>query len=273
MEELVRAGLLREVPDSDGLSFTLDALEKITYDSTSLIRKRLLHRRAAESLEKRPRSTSDARLAAAIAAQHRGAGNQEAAEWYRIAGDLSREVYANAEALVFYETSIALGYADSTDVRLGIGEVYMTSGAYPEATMELTAAAALAEGPTLGLIEHRLGEVQRLLGRFERAEEHFERSAPLHPEPALLFADWALLNHRIQHPEQAQALAEKALSLAIEAGNDSDISRAENILGVVTDDPLEAMSHLEAALDLAGEDELLRVAALNNQAQRPGSHK
>ena len=270
VEELVRAGLLREVPDSDGLSFTLDALEKITYDSTSLIRKRLLHRRAAEALEKRPRSTSDARLAAAIAAQHRGAGNPEAAEWYRIAGELSREVWANAEALIFLETSIALGHSDSTDVRLGIGEVYIASGAYPEATRELTAAAALADGPTLGLIEHRLGEVQRLLGRFVRAEEHFERSAPLHPEPALLYADWALLNHRIEHPEQARVLAEKALSLAIEAGDDSDISRAENILGVVTDDPREAMSHLEAALALAGDDELLRVAALNNQAQRLG---
>lgn len=268
VEELARAGLLREVPDSDGLSFTLDALEKITYDSASLIRRRLLHRRAAEALEKRPRSKTDARLAAAIAAHRRGAGNEEAADWYHLAGDLSREVYANSEATNFYETSIALGYSDPVSLRLSLGEVAMARGDYTQATRDLTAAAAQADGPTLGLILHRLGEVQRLLGRFERAEDHFQLSAPLHPEPAGLYADWALLNHRIGDAEQARALSEQALALAIETGVDSDISRAQNILGVVSDDPAEATEHLAAALALAGDDDLLRMAALNNQAHR-----
>ena len=53
VEELVAAGLLREVPEGDGLAFNLDALERLTYDSTSLIRRRLLHRRAAAALADR----------------------------------------------------------------------------------------------------------------------------------------------------------------------------------------------------------------------------
>ena len=35
VEELVAAGMLREIPESEGLSFTLDALERVTYEATS----------------------------------------------------------------------------------------------------------------------------------------------------------------------------------------------------------------------------------------------
>ncbi|HEY6628273.1 MAG TPA: tetratricopeptide repeat protein, partial [Acidimicrobiia bacterium] len=44
------------------------------------------------------------------------------------------------------------------------------------------------------------------------------------------------------------------------------LSRAENILGVISSDPDQAMGHLEEAMRLAGEDDLLSMAALNNRA-------
>ncbi|MGA7271015.1 MAG: AAA family ATPase, partial [Acidimicrobiia bacterium] len=48
VEELVGARLLREVPGTGaGLGFTLDSLEELTYESISLVRRRLLHKRAA----------------------------------------------------------------------------------------------------------------------------------------------------------------------------------------------------------------------------------
>ena len=266
VEELIKAGVLREEPDDFGLSFTLDRLEDLVYRDTSLIRRRLLHNRAAAALEARPRSRTEARLAAAVASQHQGAGNAQAAGWYRLAGDLARGVYANAEARTLYESAIALGNPEVAEIRLALGELAIRNGAYAEASTELTAAAAQSAGTTLAVVEHRLGEVQRLIGRFEIAQEHYERSAELDPDAPSLFSDWALLYHRLGKTDDAQTAATRALDSARTANEDLEVSRALNILGVVDRDPSAAMRHIDDALDLAGDNDIFRMAALNNKA-------
>ncbi len=266
VEELVGAGLLRELPESDDLAFNLDALQRLTYDSTSLIRRRLLHRRAASALAERPHAATDPRLAAAVAFQLEGAGSDESPEWYCRAADLSRAVYAFSEARSLYEKALGLGYTDPSAIRLALGEIALSVGDYDLALQELNGAAALADGARLGLAEHRLGEVQRLVGRFSLATEHYERALSLHPQPAELHADWALLLQRTGDPSGSLDHAEQAVAAATATGDPRQLSRAENILGVISADPDTAMSHLEEALRLAGEDDLLRMAALNNQA-------
>jgi DNA-binding SARP family transcriptional activator len=266
VEELVGAGLLREMPESDGLSFTLDALEKVAYDSTSLIRRRLLHRRAAQALAERSHSRADPRLAAAVAGQYQAAGDPEAAGWYHLAGDLARAVYAHDSARHFYETSLALDNAAVAQVRLALGELAMTAGEYDQARRELTTAASHAGHESIGMIEHRMGEVERLLGRFNIAEEHFARAIEDHPEPAAVLSDWALLAHRIGDTKKATQLADKARMAAEQLGDVRQLSRVHNILGVVTSDKDDAVGHVEEAIRLAGDDDMLRMAALNNRA-------
>ncbi len=266
VEELVGAGLLREVPESDGLSFTLDALERVTYESTSLVRRRLLHRRAARALAERGRARTDARLAAAVAAQYRAAGDPEAASWYHLAGDLARAVYANDSARQFYETSLALGDLDVASVRLALGELAMTAGVYDEARQELTVAASRAGPDSIGLIEHRMGEVERVLGRFNGAEEHFGRALENHPQPAAVLADWALMAHRTGDTGKAMELAARARAAAEANGDARQQSRVRNILAVVTPDNDKALRHVEEAIRLAADDDPLRMAALNNKA-------
>lgn len=265
VEELVAGGLLRE--ESDGLlSFTLDVLETVTYEGTSLIRRRLLHRRAAEAIEARPRARSDARLATAVAGHLRNAGSDEAAEWYRLAGDLARSVFANDEATVSYETAIALDHTDVAGLRLGLGELAMARGDYPTATRELRAAAAQSSAGQLALVEHRQGDLNRILGRFDLAEENFASSEADHPEPAELYADWALLRHRIGDSDGAVDLASRAATLAEELEDPEVLARTVNILGVVTSTPEDALNHLDRALDLVEADDPARMAALNNKA-------
>jgi DNA-binding SARP family transcriptional activator/Tfp pilus assembly protein PilF len=266
VEELVEAGLLRELPESDVLGFTLDALERVTYESTSLVRRRLLHRRAARAMSERGHARTDAGLAAAIAAQHGAAGDPEAAGWYRLAGDLARSIYANESARDFYQTSLALGHSDMAGVRLALGELAMTAGDYSGARRELTLAAAHAGPDHLGLIEHRTGEVERLLGRFEIAEEHFQRAIESHPAPAAVYSDWALLAHRTGDPDKATDLATQARAAAEREGEPGQVSRVHNILAVVTAERDQALEHVEQALRLAGDDSILRMAALNNKA-------
>lgn len=263
VDELVAAGLLREVPETDAITFTLDTLETVAYDSLSLTRRRLLHRRAAEALSMRPRAHSDARVAAASARQFQLAGDPRAADWFVTAGNLAREAYANQEAAVFYETALALGAESIGELHLALGELAMTAGTYHTAIRELNAAAAHSKDSDLAVVEHRLGEVHRLVGRFGIAVEHFERAVHSHPQPAELYSDWSLLEHRLGHTGRALELIETALNSA--AGSNA-ISRVHNVYGVVATDPIEAMGHLDLALELAGDDELVLMAALNNKA-------
>lgn len=266
VEELVAAGLLRELPDSERLGFTLDSLQGLTYDSTSLIRRRLLHRRAASALANRPRADTDPRVAATVAAQHQAAGSSGAANWYQRAGDLALDLHAYAEATDFYERAIALGSPEMARLRLRLGEVATATGDYRSALHHLNSAAGQSQAADLGLAEHRLGDVQRLLGRFDLAEEHFTRAAETHPAPASLYADWALLRSRTGDRSGARELAERSLQMAMEAHDDAQLSRAHNILGVVASDNDTALRSLDEALRLAGTDDQLRMAALNNRA-------
>lgn len=265
VEELVSAGLLREHADGR-LGFTLDVLETMSYDSTSLIRRRLLHKRAGEALLAKPRVNSDARLATAAAAHLRAAGSEEAASWYLLAGDLARAIYAHDEAVDSYEMAIALGHPDMGRLHLALGELAMEGGDYQTAKRELRTAAAHCSGPELALVEHRIGDLNRILGRFELAEESFTRARADHPEPADLYADWALLKHRTGDTEPAISFATTALDAAEATGDSVLIARAYNILAVVDPDPEKATEHVDNALQMAGSAEPARIAALNNKA-------
>lgn len=269
VEELVSAGLLREHADGK-LEFTLEALSNMTYESTSLTRRRLLHRRAAEALKARPRCRADPRLATATALHLRAAGSEEAAEWYLLAANLARSAYANDEAVNSYETAIALGHPDVGRIRLALGEIAMARGEYETAKRELRGAASRSTGPTLALVEHRTGDLHRLLGKFELAEESFTRAETEHPHRAELYADWALLEHRTGDTRSAIELAGQALEASSAEGDNDARARALNILGVVTPDTTEAMSHIDDALQLADSTDIARMAALNNKAHLLG---
>lgn len=265
VDELVTAGLLREVPGTETLTLALYALEQMTLGSLSLARRRLLHRRVAEVLADVPRARSDLRLTAQVASQFMDAGDPRAAEWFRLAGDLARSSYANQEALSFYETAVALGDEAVGELHLAIAELSMAAGGYRDAIASLTTAAARSEGETLGCVEHRLGEVHRLLGRFDLAAEHFQRAMSSHPRPEEVYADWALLAHRIGDDSRAQELGKMALDAA-ETTEPSVSSRIHNVNGVIANSPNDAIAHLDRALELANGDDVAVMAALNNKA-------
>jgi DNA-binding SARP family transcriptional activator/tetratricopeptide (TPR) repeat protein len=265
LEELTNAGLLVELPGTMGYGFTLDAMSTRIYESTSLARRRLLHRRAGDALSAGPWASSDPRIAASIAAHYQGAGSPLAAAWFRRAGDLSGQVYAHNEAIGFYRDAIAVSGDESGELHLLVAEAALAQGDYSTAKRELDLASLRAEGATLGLVEHRSGEVHRLLGRFDLASECFARSLPSHPQPATLLADWALLHHRQGEVAEAREKARQSLELAPGAGRRA-LARSLNVAATVASDPMEAIRALDQALELAGENEVVRMTALNNKA-------
>ncbi len=284
LEELLAHGLVKEVRSGTSeqaivYDFSHEKLRELVYEETSLARRRLLHRRVAEALVSRVRSQRGSNPLAAQIAQHfRLAGNDTAAaEYYKLAGEYARSLYANAEALAHFDTALALGHPEPAALHEVIGDLYTLLGEYSAALRSYETAAALSHTGALASIEHKLGTVYERRGDRELAESHFEAAlAALGENGAAdarsrIYADWSRSTHHHGQIKQALNLAQRALDLAETAQDTRALAQAHNILGILAssqNDLTNAQRHLEQSLALAKQlDDLsARVAALNNLA-------
>lgn len=261
IDELIRRGLLQATEDS--LDFGHDLIRDVAYQQATPVRLRLLHRRAAEVFAK---SRDDA--SAGMVARHLElAGEDEAAaRAHRRAGDVARSVYATSEAVGHYQSALALGHPEVAAIRIALGELAMLVGEYRTAIDHFGAAAVRGTPQETAVAEHRSGEVERRLGNWDSAERSFRAAEKDHPQPADLYADWALLQYRRGDLEGASRRAAKSLQHAEESDSSLLLARALNVTGVVETDREKARFALEASLKEAGDDPILRMAALNNLA-------
>lgn len=257
MEELLGANLLRHRPGG-GVELAHEVLREVAYEGLSIVRRRLLHRRTAELSAREP-----GMAAVASAAHHyRLAGmDREAADASKLAGDLGMSLFAHSEAQDHYRTALALGHPDRTAIHRALGDLAVLRGEFGEARSQYLAALASAEGSEAAVLEHRIGETARRLGDFPTAERHFSRALAEHPAPSSLHADWALLDLRQHRLADARERADAALAASTTPAEEA---RALDILAVVDLDSPEAARLLGRSLELAGDDPVLRMAALNN---------
>ena len=278
LEELTGRGLVEEVKGAGeqtvAYDFGHEKLRDLVYEETSLARRRLLHRRVAEALARRAhRRRETGALAAQIARHYQLAGwDTEAADYFRIAGEHARVLYANAEALAHFRTALALGHPDAAGLREAVGDMKTLLGEYGEALASYEATAALGAGDHLANIERKLGSVYQRLGEWELAESHFESALEgtgSAGELARLHADLSLVAHRKGQDDLALQRARRALELAEAAGDERALAQAHNVLGVLASGDLDAARyHLKQSLALAEAlgDPAARIAALNNLA-------
>jgi DNA-binding SARP family transcriptional activator/Tfp pilus assembly protein PilF len=274
LEELVSQKLVKEMPDEAApvYDFSHEKLRALVYEETSLARRRLLHRRVADSLAEHARGREAGPVAARISHHYRLAGREtEAAEYSRLAADHARRLYANRDALVHYETALALGHPDPAALHEAIGDLHTLLGEYAAALEGYEAAAALSGSETSSGVEHKLGNVHARRGDWDLAESHYEsvlealEGSGATGELARLYADRSLLSHNRNDPDEAARFAHRALELAETAGDTRALAQAHNMLGVLGADEA-ATRHLEKSLALAEEleDPDAKVAALNN---------
>ncbi|HSL01626.1 MAG TPA: AAA family ATPase [Rubrobacteraceae bacterium] len=288
LEELVGQGLIEEVgEDLEGspvYDFGHEKLRALVYEEMSLARRRLLHRRVAETLARRARRRREVGpVAAQIARHYQLAGRDaEAGRYFELAGEHARSLYANVEALSHFRAALALGHPDVAGLHEAIGDLHTLLGEYGEALSSYEAAGAFGEGERLAGIERKLGDVYRRLGEWELAEGHLEAalSAPAGSvsasERARTYADLSLVAHQRDQPDLALERARRALEEADAAGDERALAQAHNVLGVLASgrgDPGEARHHLELSLTLAEslDDPVARIAALNNLALAHGN--
>ncbi|MGK2849685.1 MAG: AAA family ATPase, partial [Candidatus Limnocylindrales bacterium] len=152
LEELTRRAIVREQAAPAGSEVRYDfahaGLREVAEASTSLARRRLLHRRIAEALrlDVAGEGRDDPGRLARIARHERDAGREvEAAAAFREAGDAARSVFANREAIAHYEAALALGFPAVAAVHLDIGDLRTRLGDYAGAIAAYEGAAALVE--------------------------------------------------------------------------------------------------------------------------------
>jgi tetratricopeptide (TPR) repeat protein len=274
LEELEARGLLTD--DGRSYAFVHESARSVIYADTSLARRRLLHRRAADALASRtPRERAE--RAAVTADHYRLAGRDaDAAEYHRLAGMRARELLAPAEALAHFEAALALGHPDEAAIHEAIGQVRTLRGEYDEALASFEASAALTiDRGQLGRIEHELGTVHMRRGEWELADARFEAAvAALEGDDGALArvqADRSLNEHRRGRSDAAAELARDARELAERAGDTAALAQAHNILGILAADrgaAAQARDELRRSLELAATlgDTGARIAALNNLA-------
>ncbi len=286
LEQLIAHGLIQELragvavgPYQPRYDFFHEKLRALVYDEISLARRRLLHRRVAEALIKRARSSAErGALAGLIAHHYRMAGQDAAAaEYFTLAGEHARQIYANADALAHFESALALGHPDVAALHEAIGDLRTLLGEYSVALQSYETAAALQEPEGLARVERKLADIYRRRGEWELAESHLQAALDALGEqgPAVerarLYVDWSLTAHRCGRTDQAQNLAGRALSLAEESGDTRALVEAHKILGILASragDFETAQLHLERSLARAETlgDDSARAAALNNLA-------
>jgi DNA-binding SARP family transcriptional activator len=268
LEELVEGGLIQETGEGE-YEFRHEQARGLVYDSMSLARRRLLHRRAADALDLRGRGG----VLESQIAQHLALGGDEvgAAERFVAAGDYARGLFANTEALAHYKTALALGSSDEIPLLTAIGDLEALAGDYGSALASYEQAAGAATNGQRAAIEHRIGVLHLRRGEWALADDSLARALVELPSDAAAraLADRSLVAHRLGDSDRAAALGEEAFELARNTGDVQALAQAHNALGILAGtrgDHRSAIDHLERSLELArGSGDLAaETAALSN---------
>jgi DNA-binding SARP family transcriptional activator len=284
LDEALARFLLIEIPPQGGrgapsYDFPYEALRRVTYDSATLARRRLLHGRAAGALAARYERDPVSARAPVIAGHLQQAGREaEAGQWWWRAAARARELYAHAEAETHLRQAVALGYPQVPG-SIALGDVLTVLGRYHEALAEYETAAAGSDGndATVAAIEHKLAEVHHRLGDWMLADAHLAAALELLAPGDLgararVQADRAVVAYRRGASEQAAELGAAALAAARQAADPVAIAQALDVLGMLAareGDAAAAEAHLAESLARARElpDPGAAVAALNNLAR------
>ncbi len=244
LDEASCAQLVR--PESSGRAnrdsyvFTHDKIREVLYEELNPIRRRRLHLRIGEGLERLYELTPDAEGEAAEAARSCNrcvTGIQTLAYHFIEGGELekglgysiqaaqkARQVFALDDACIYYEHAIecaeALGQAKrQSELYAALGDLHIQRGSYQEAVATLNKALALCDTPAQqARLKTQLGMSYAQVGD-ERGIAYLEAAIPeLDPQtqPGLLSMAYAQLSRFYHYRMEAQRaidLLEKARQL------------------------------------------------------------
>ncbi len=228
----------------DRLQFRHLVVHDVAYEGLSFRRRRQLHQRAGEVIERLAGADPDA-VAEYLAGHYALAGDHDKVWRYaRVAGDRARRAYSNVEAATQYRRAV-------------------------------DAASHVGAAPTgeVADVLARMGDAQELSGRLEEARESFGRAIRLTRDDPVRNADLHLLKARtwLQSGRLSQAarnitLGRKLLEPDGDLGHRRALARLQaydSNIRAARGDPVAALGVARAAAEMAarsGEDEALARA-------------
>ncbi len=260
IDELVSRGDFIE-ERSGTFSFSNPEARERAYKEMTLLRRRLLHGRAADALLAR----TDPLEATAAASQLERAGRlQEAAQMRVTVAEAATARLDFEMALANYDSAMSLGYQAPERIHEAAGDIHRSAGRYGEA---LTAYERSAARKPSSRVDAKIGALFARIGRWELAIHHMNAALEdpdLSGRP-LVLVDLGMIEVRRGRLAEAEALAIEARR----AGADdlSVLAHTEHLLGVLAmrrDRQSNALRYLEQASQLAervGDDALLAAVA------------
>jgi len=284
LEELLKRRIIKErvmsgLPGGIEYDFSHEKIRQLVYEQTSLSRRRLMHRRVAEVLMEQARVNRAVNINASTIAQHFQLAGElaQAAEYYRLAGENSRSLFAHREAVANFHAALTYGHPKESELYEAIGDSLAMLGDYHAASESYEAAIAFCQPQEMMRFELKLGNIHHRLGEYELAMCYFQASASglkVDDDPSLLarvYADWSRSAFFLHDPDKAGQLASQALIQAEKAGDPWAIAQVHNTLGILArhaDQFDTAQEHLTKSLQVANqlEEPVLILAAHNNLA-------
>ncbi len=261
------------------LRFRHDLVRAAAYEGLSYQVRREIHARVGEALERRADDAED--VAGLLSLHFLEAGQHDRAWGYSVvAGDRARAVYANLDAVTFYERALRAADGLAPDppevarVSEALGDAYETAGRYEPADDAYLRALELLGRPDAQLLRKR-GIVRERRGDYDDALALYAQGLALEGVPPgeviELELAYATALYRQGKIEDAAAWAKRAEQHAKNADERKGLAHAYYVLAAAEGDggaPDAAKRYLELALPVYEEigDLVGQGIVLNNMA-------
>jgi len=248
LDELWSRRLIRDVGD-EGYNFSHDKFREVLYEELSPHRRVHFHKKVAGAREEIHIEQLET-AAPQLAFQFNQAGDKDKAlDYYLMAGDQAQLVFAQGDALAYYQSAEDIGWKekDSRPVALysGMGKTLLRLTRYEESTvsyLKMSQAAHTNGDPeseaqawlAVATVYDRLGKFKEALESTAKAEDIATKyDCPKEEANALLMKGQQ--NYRLGDVDQAEPLLNKALAMHQQKREQIGVGRCLNLLGLIAD--------------------------------------
>ncbi|NIO36593.1 tetratricopeptide repeat protein [Candidatus Bathyarchaeota archaeon] len=233
MDKILKAGLIKQqvFHGEDVCSFADILVRDVVAEDVSPLRRKKLHGEVALALEKVYEQKIDEHFGELALHFLEGGEKRKALDYFLKAGAKAVEVYANIEAVSYFQSAYAIleeregALEEKADVLEKLGNVRRLVGEYAACLSSWNDALLLRkqlhENEKLSRLHRKMANLfWETMGEAKKAEEHHEKALkilkgePESVELATLYEDMAHMYYRIGDLAEALSWAEKSLELA-----------------------------------------------------------
>jgi tetratricopeptide (TPR) repeat protein/KaiC/GvpD/RAD55 family RecA-like ATPase len=290
MDKLFKTGLIKErVIRGEGICSFADILVRdVVYEEISPLTRKELHGIVGSALETAYAQTIDEHLGE-LASHFLESGDKEKAlDYFLKAGEKAQKIYANAEAISYFQSALRLldekegKYREKGRILETLGDIKRIVGEYDNCIKRWNEALSLwkqldEKGKVAELHRKIAAILWHDLGRTNEAQESFENALkileaePESSELATVYAARARMSHFTEDVTKSRSWAEKSLELGKRLNAFEAIAIAYDTLGFAfgaTGERKEAVECHEKALKIAVDKGYVEIAlrAYNNLA-------